>query len=228
MKYKTFVIYTDFHNGSKQIANKCFKSLDTTWNAELFSGCSPYNLHTYEKLYGIKKMQEKYKKINENKIQSKKCCFYSHYHLWNICVQDNLDFIVVLEHDTESIASLPLKHIKKFLKNKKCIGIQITTESMLKNLSKYQKYIDDYNSYEKGIHEIFYVHAFGKKFFAGGTGYILDYEACRYLLAEVKNKGWYQNDIMFSTEEDFPLYFIKPDLCLYNPERELNTSSSKI
>lgn len=227
MNYKAFVIYTEYHNGSKAIAENCLKSLDNTWNADLFSGCSPANLEVYENYYAIEKIQNKFKKINSNKIKSKKCCFYSHYHLWNICVSENLNFITVLEHDTESIRSFPTRQIKNFFNNNTLSGIQITTKSMLINLDNYAKYQDMYKFYSAGIHEIFYTHKFGKRFFAGGTGYILDYKACKYLINKVENEGWFQNDLMFSIEDDFPLYFIKPDLCKYNPDSELNTSSMR-
>lgn len=225
IKYETHIIYTDFHPWSYYNAIECKNSLDASWNAYIFPGCSPANLDYYEKKYNIQKIQPNRKKINNKKIQSKKCCFYSHYALWDWCITNDLDYIIILENDTESTASFPKEQIETFLANNKKIGVQLTTESMLKNLERYEIYYTKYLQVDRGIHEIFYFHAFGKRFFAGGTGYLLDNAACKYLVNKVKETGWYQNDIMFSIEEDFPLYFLKPSPVRYIPEKELKTSS---
>lgn len=227
MKYATHIIYTDFHPQSYENALHCINSLDNTWNASLFSGCSPSNLDFYEDKYNITKIQKNKKKINYKKLQSKKCCFYSHFALWNLCLEKDLEYIIILENDTEANASFPRDKIEDFLQKNKKIGIQLTTESMLTYLRKYTKYESKFTELKKGINEIFYFHGFGKRFFAGATGYILDKEACRYLVNKVINQGWYQNDIMFSIEDDFPLYFIKPSPITYLPEKELKTSSFK-
>lgn len=227
INYETHIIYTEFHKNSKKNALECLNSLDPTWNALLSSGCSPDTIQLYENRYNIKKIQNK-KPINSTKVLSKKCCFYSHFAIWNHCVENNLEFIVVLEHDTESNIDFPLRKIKDFLAENACVGIQLTTESMLTHLKKYKKYKGHYNSLVDGIHEIFYVHAYGKRFFAGGTGYILDLDACKYLIKKVYEEGWYQNDVMFSIEDDFPLYFLKPSPVEYLPRKEINSSSFRI
>jgi GR25 family glycosyltransferase involved in LPS biosynthesis len=227
VKYETHVIYVDFFPKSHENALQCINSLDSTWNAFLFSGCSPENLDYYEEKYKISKIQKSRKKINYKKIQSKKCCFYSHYALWNLCIEKDLKYITVLENDTEENAIFPRDQIEGFLERNKKVGIQLTAESMLTHLPKYRKYKIKYEESNRGINEIFYFHGFGKRFFAGATGYILDQEACRYLIDKVNNKGWYQNDLMFSIEDDFPLYFIKPSPVKYLPEKELKTSSFK-
>jgi len=227
MKYETHIIYTEFHQDSKLNAIQCFESMDSSWNAHMFPACSPQNLKSYEEHYNIKKIQQDKKSIHASKIASKKSCFYSHFHLWNLCIKKDLDFVVVLENDTVSDMPITLNKISNFLNKNQCVGIQLTTGSMLRNLKHYKKYTTEYESYLDGIHKIFYTHPFDKTFFAGATGYILDYKAAEYLIQKVMVHGWYQNDLMFSTEDDFPLYFITPDPIKYVPEMELNTSSYK-
>jgi len=199
--------------------------MDPSWNARMFSGCSPQNLESYEKHYQIKEIQQDKEPIKPRKLISKKSCFYSHFHLWNICIKNNLGFIVILENDTMSNMPIPLSKISNLLDTNQCVGVQLTAGSMLRNLSHYKKYISEYDKHLDGIHKIFYTHPFNKTFFAGATGYILDFKAAQYLVEKVSVQGWYQNDLMFSVEDDFPLYFITPDPIMYVPEMELNTSS---
>jgi len=141
---------------------------------------------------------------------------------------ENLDYIVIVENDVEASQPFPLEIIDNFLKSKRePAGIQITTESAaLYTRGKNKKHIHGYNMHSEGIHPIYHtMNETGKKYFIGATGYILNKQACIYLIKNCETYGWTQNDLLFSSDDDFDLFFIKPSIAKYVKAKENRTSS---
>lgn len=220
------MIYNEFYPESKINMIDSLATYDESWNIEPHDGCSPDNINVYESLYDIPNTGRYKKFVNESKYLSKKCCFYSHFSLWNYCA-DNLEFIVIVENDVEAVHSFPLKEVSNFFKNKVSAGIQITTESMTAHTKRNKKHNKKYYEYLNGIHPIYFTNSTGKRYFMGATGYILNNSACRYLVKNCKLNGWAQNDLLFNADDDFDLFFIKPSIAEYKKHKENHTSSNK-
>lgn len=227
MSYKTFMIYNEYYPSTKANMLDSISTYDKSWNAQPYDGCAPDRLEEFEKRYNLP-TTDRYKKfVNNQKYISKKCCFYSHYSLWNYCAE-NLDYIVIVENDVEASSSFP-DNIKNFIKNQNdSVGMQITTESMTLFTKRNKKHHKKYTEYEDGIHPIYHKNSTGKRFLMGATGYILNNNACQYLINDCQTNGWTQNDLLFNADDDFDLYFIKPSVAKYNKEKEVHTSSRKI
>ena len=104
---KTFIIYVEGHEKSKQYALNCLRSVkDQGYDARLFEGVTPdtldqYQEHTnYEDLKGSRICD--FKRENKNKYLTKKSCFTNHIRLWKTCVSLN-EPIVVLEQDSHCV-----------------------------------------------------------------------------------------------------------------------------
>ncbi len=223
---KTFIIYNSIYPESVKNSKKCLQSFSgkAGWDPQLFDGCNPRNISEFETKYGIKtsdRTKHKPGTAKEDLILSKKSCFYSHYDLWNKCVEIETP-VAIVEHDTECISDYNLPTIDPNSK----MAVQITTDSTLFNW-QYYKTPYNYRIFEKngeGMHRIFYVHAHGKKYMAGNTGYIITPAACQFLIEDCKANGWLQNDLLIH-DEVFPLYYIRPSPIRYLKKRELRSSS---
>jgi GR25 family glycosyltransferase involved in LPS biosynthesis len=196
----------------------------TGWKPEIFDGCNPKNIGEYESKYDLKTTQRtKHKpgKASPDLITTKKSCFYSHYDLWNRCV-DLQQPIAIVEHDTECVLDYNLPDIDSNTK----MAIQLTTDSILFNWDYYKTEFnkEKYKTNGSGMHRIFYVHAHGKKYMAGNTGYIITPSACKVLIEDCKENGWLQNDLLIH-DDVFPLYYINPSPIRYVKNRELRSSS---
>jgi len=226
MNFKTFMIYNEYYLLSKKNMQDSIRSYDSTWQIEAYNGCAPDTLDKFEKEYPLPQTDRYKKFVSEKKYISKKCCFYSHYSLWEYCAK-NLDFIVIVENDVESGQPFPANLINNFArKNTDSFGIQITTESMTLYTKRNKKHYKEYTNHLDGIHPIYHKNSTGKKFLIGATGYILNNSACKYLLQNCQQHGWSQNDLLFNADEDFDLYFIKPSIANYIKGKENNTSSN--
>jgi len=227
MRFKTFMIYNEYYPKSKKNMMDSIQTYNSAWQIEGYDGCAPNNLKDFEKEYPLPNTDRHKRYVNNKKNISKKCCFYSHFSLWNYCAK-NLDYIVIVENDVEAELEYPLNLINEFanLKND-CFGIQLTTESACLNTKGNKKHHTKYTEYDSGIHEVYHkVNKTGKRYFIGATGYILNNQACGYLIKNCEKYGWTQNDLLFNADDDFDLYFIKPSIARYNKEKENKTSSN--
>lgn len=226
MNYKTFMIYNEYYPSTKTNMLDSIETYDESWKALSYDGCAPNNLEEFEKRYNLPNTNRYKKFVNERKHISKKCCFYSHYSLWNYCAE-NLDYIVIVENDVEAVSSFPVSISNFISAHKDSLGMQITTESMTLFTKRNKKHHVNYTKYAPGIHPIYHKNSTGKHYLMGATGYILNNQACKYLIKDCQIKGWTQNDLLFNADDDFDLYFIKPSIAYYNKEKENNTSSKK-
>jgi len=228
MLFKTFMIYNEYYSESRKNMQHSIKSYDSTWQIQAYDGCAPNNLTDFEKKYPLPDTDRYKQHVSNKKYISKKCCFYSHFSLWDHCAK-NLEYIVIVENDVEAAQSFPVNLIGSFINSKNnSVGLQITTETSAM-YRKNKKHIQDYYTYTDGIHPIYHkVGKTGKKFFLGATGYVLNNSACRYLLNDCQINGWAQNDLLFNADDDFSLYFLKPSVARYIKDKENSTSSVKI
>ena len=221
---KTYIIHNSIIPESKRIANQAYQTFKAYkgWEPELYDGCYPSVLEKYDNKYGVKDGIKTKKYSTEKLTTSKKSCFYSHYTLWLKCIELN-EPIAIVEHDVECIDDLniPLAEMNG------AFGIQLTTDSMLEHLKHYNnlKNKTELSINGKGIHKVFYTHPHGKKYFAGGTGYILSPEACKMIVEWCNENGWTQNDLLFDSDDFFMLYYIHPSPVKYFKSKELGTSS---
>lgn len=224
---KTFIVYNSIYDQSEKIAKESYDTFlkYKGWEPQLHDGCYPSILNDYDKKYNIKTGELTKKYSNQKLALTKKACFYSHYELWVKCIELN-EPIAIVEHDTVCCGDLNIPN--NFNMNIP-LGIQLTTDSMLIALKHYNnlKNTMQLNINGDGLHKVFYVHPHGKKYFAGGTGYILTPEACKIIVDWCKTNGWTQNDLLFD-DELFSLYYIHPSPVKYIKEKELNSSSKKI
>jgi len=219
---KTFIIYNSISKKSTENANACANSFHkfNGWDLEVYDGCNPLNLHKYEKKYPLLTTARTLHK-GKIKFKSKKCCFYSHYELWNRCADLN-ENVVIVEHDTECILDNNIPEIDKSLKS----AAQLSTDSILWNWPWYNtdsvksKYIKNGH----GLHEIFYCQPSGLKCMSGNTAYIITPAACKHLIKDCQDNGWTQNDLLINTDQ-FPLYYLTPSPIAYIKSRELGSSS---
>jgi len=219
------MIYNEYFLDTKKNMLDSIRTFDLSWKIEAYNGCAPDTLDKFEKEYNLPQTDRYKKFVSEKKYISKKCCFYSHYSLWEYCAK-NLDYIVIVENDVESYQSFPINLINNFARKKtNSFGMQINTESMTLYTKRNKKYYKKFTEYIEGIHPIYHKNSTGKKFLMGATGYILNNKACNYLLQNCQQYGWTQNDLLFNADEDFDLYFIKPSIAKYVKEKENNTSS---
>ena len=219
---KTFIIYNSVYGKSKKIAQECLKSFEgfSSWEPELHDGCTPSTLEEYDIKYNIVNGRITKGYSSEQLMLSKKSCFYSHYELWLRCIELD-EPIVIVEHDTECVGELKIPD--NFDMNR-ALGIQLTTDSMLSLSSHYRKYKGKSSKNGEGIHDIFYVHPKGKKYFAGATGYMLTPQACKVIVDYVSDNGWTQNDLLFD-DQLIDLQYIHPSPIEYIKSKELNSSA---
>lgn len=229
MNYKTFMIYNECYPQLKANMLDSIKTYNANWNIEPYNGCAPINLAEFEEKYNLPKTERYKESVNKKKYTSKKCCFYSHYSLWDYCA-DNLDYIVIVENDVEAAQNFPVDEINNFIEIKnEPIGIQITTQTAALYTKGNKKHLDGYNKHVNGIHSVYHkINKTGKRFFIGATGYILNNLACKYLVKNCQTYGWTQNDLLFNADDDFDLFFIKPSIAKYVREKEQQTSSLRI
>jgi len=226
MRFKTFMIYNEYYPKSKKNMMDSIQTYNSAWQIEAYNGCDPNSLAEFEKKYPLSDTNRHEQQVKNKKYISKKSCFYSHFSLWDFCAK-NLDYVVIVENDVEALIEFPLNFINKFARTKNdCFGIQLTTESACLNTKGNKKHYKKYTEYPNGIHEVYHkVNKTGKRYFIGATGYILNNQACKYLVENCKNYGWTQNDLLFNADDDFDLYFIKPSIARYASEKENKTSS---
>ena len=223
---KTFIIYNSVYEKSKRIAKECLKSFEgfSSWEPELHDGCTPSTLKEYDEKYNVTTGPRTKKYSTDKLSMSKTCCFYSHYEVWLKCI-DLDEPIAVVEHDTECIGEL---NIPDNFDMNRALGIQLTTDSMLSLLPHYRKnkMVNEINLTKngKGIHDVFYVHPHGKKYFAGGTGYVLTPEACKIIVDWCEKNGWTQNDLLFD-DQLIDLQYVHPSPIEYVRSKELNSSA---
>lgn len=220
---KTYIVYNKIYSRSKSNAAHCLSSFAnfSGWEPELYDGCTPERLKEFESKYPLSDQRHQFINSPVKMIESKKSCFYSHYDLWNRCVQKN-EPIAIIEHDTMCIDNY---NIPKFDESSP-LAIQLTTDSTI-NLWRYYRTRENKKMFEKngdGLHKIFYVHAHGKRYMAGHTGYIITPAACDILIKDCEKNGWEQNDLLTS-DEVFPLYYIRPSPIMYVKTKELKSSS---
>lgn len=226
MNYITFMIYNEYYPSTKTNMLDSIDTYDKSWKILPYNGCAPDTLKEFEKRYNLPNTNRYKEFVNEKKHISKKCCFYSHYSLWNYCAE-NLDYIIIVENDVEAVSLFP-SSIDNFIKSQKdSIGMQITTESMTLFTKRNKKHYKEYVEHVDGIHPIYHKNSTGKYYLMGATGYILNNSACRYLIDDCQKNGWAQNDLLFNADDDFDLYFIKPSIAKYIKEKENHTSSKK-
>jgi GR25 family glycosyltransferase involved in LPS biosynthesis len=220
------MIYNEFYTESKKNMLDSIATYDESWKIEPYDGCSPNNLLDFENKFVLPDTHRYKETVNKKKYISKKCCFYSHYSLWDYCAE-NLDYIVIVENDVEAAQKFPIKFFNSFIGNRKdSVGIQITTETAALLTKGNKKHLDEYYKHNNGIHPIYHkVNKTGKRYFIGATGYILNNKACNYLITNCKTSGWTQNDLLFNADDDFDLFFIKPSIAKYVKQKENRTSS---
>ncbi len=221
---KTLIIYNSLYDRSNKIANEAYDTFKSHkgWDPVLWDGCTPNDLSWYEDKYKVTE-GKRTKPYGEKKLwESKKSCFYSHYSAWYFCANSDQPFAFV-EHDTECISPL----IEINLDWNKPVGVQLTTQSMIRHLPHYRKHQLKLDMTGPGLHKVWYDHPHGMTTFAGGTGYILSPSACRWLVEDCLKNGWTQNDLLFN-DRDFELYYLYPSLVEYIPAKELKSSSGKL
>lgn len=222
---KAFIIFTDPLKQSVANAKQCFESFRRFkgWDVELFNGCNPLNLAMYETRFGLSN-DRSHITIDKPYFITKKSCFYSHFELW-IKVIEIGEPVTIVEHDTECVGSwkdhFSIEHG----------AMQLTAESILSSKLTHQgrTFPQDYEKIietGEGIHQIEFTQKNhrGHTCMAGGVGYTITPSAAELIVADCFNSGWYQNDLLISTEY-FPLYYIHPVLIKYLPNKELKSSS---
>lgn len=221
---KTNIIYNSISEKSSENALLCRQSFNNFkgWDVEIFDGCNPLNLHKYHNKYNLKTTERTLHQDRPSvKIHSKKCCFYSHYELWNRCAKSGKNMVIV-EHDTECVLD---NNIPEFDPKEK-LAVQLSTDTILWNWPWYntKKNKEKYKKNGNGVHEIFYAQPNGVKCMSGNTAYLITPAACEHLIEDCIKNGWTQNDLLINTNQ-FPLYYYTPSPIAYIKSRELRSSS---
>lgn len=219
---KTFILYNKSNNQSVINANLCLDSFNNyiAWNAELFDGCTPNDLEYLERKYNLKDDRARYQPSSKL-YKSKKACFFSHFILWNKCIEINQP-IAIVEHDTYCIGNLP----ESFTFNS---IVQFSTESMFNHFSYYKESQKIYKTLAEGLYPI-------TKFpplknwgycIAGNTGYGITPTSAKILVDDCFKNGWQQNDLLMS-ESLCKIEVLVPSLIVYDSSRELHSSSIEL
>lgn len=219
---KTYIIYNSASEKSSKISEESLKSFSKFdgWKPELYDGCVPELLESYDIKYNLP--EEKIKKFNDTPMYPhKKSCFYSHYSLWIKCIDSNED-IAIVEHDTECIGNFPAEYSYD--------GItQLTAGSMLGRNNPFSAvdFRNKYNEKGGGLHEIWFKHPHGHYGLAGCTGYIMTPKSAKVYKEICENDGWFQNDLLITSDRT-PLYYVNPSPIKWCREKELRSSSKGI
>lgn len=218
---KTYVIYTPSNFRSLTLAKECASSFRKFrgWDASLSKGCDPTRLHLFQESFPLSDERSKWS-IKDPKYASKKSCFYSHYRLWHKCVELNKP-ICIAEYDVMCVADYPSDLSFDGV-------IHFAIESILR-LGIYSKLWpqDHQNVLEKGdgIHPMQCSQLVnGYPCIPGNVAYGITPDAAATLIENCIKYGWQQNDLLMTTEL-IPINYIMPCPVVYDPTRDLHTSS---
>lgn len=222
---KAFIIYNSANPRSVDNANNCLNSFVPfkSWDVELFDGYTPNNLPTLNERYQLKDTRARYKPTHEY-FENKKACFFSHFHLWNMCVEMNR-IIAVVEHDAVCVGE-----IKHELPD---VGVvQLTSETVFKAFGRYVADRQTFELLPNGIHSVrnFSPHKESSPTsnwgytIAGNVGYTITPSAAKILIADCVVNGWQQNDLLMN-DNLIPVFHLKPSPLAYVRQRELQSSS---
>lgn len=233
---KTFILYNVEDDRSVKNAKHCIKSFEgkTGYEPELYAGCWKTTLFEWKEKYGYWEGWDSKKSWSEETGQRKLATFYSHYSLWQKCLELNKPIIIV-EHDTECLLDLNVQ-----FNAEEMILIQLTAHSMFDpyNLTKSgqikthwardKKNINQYNSYGKGQHDVFWKHPKRNgRHLAGNTGQLMTVSTAKYFIDTVHEKGWRQNDLI-ETPSEMKVQYVNPSPIKWIAAAELNLSSGRM
>lgn len=217
---KVFCIYTPSDPRTLEIAESCVDSFKKHrgWKPELFAGCDPTTLEEYEAKYNISDRRAKYTNIHQ-KYAAKKSCFYSHYALWNKCVELQKP-ICVVEYDVRCISKYPVKLAFDGV-------MHLAIESSLRARPYQRLWPNDHDQLlraGKGIFPVnFSQRRDGYPCIPGNVAYGISPDAALTLIKECETHGWIQNDVLM-TAALIPVKYIMPPLIEYDEQQELHTS----
>lgn len=220
---KTYIIYNKPNSKSVKNAELCLRSFFNfpTWNAQLFDGCYPDVLESFEKKYNLKDDRARYRP-GDSLFKSKKSCFYSHFNLWNNCI-DMDEPISIVEHDTYCSRDLPEDFVFEEV-------VQFSAESIFNCglYSHYENFIDVYRSLPNGLHLITKFPKLKKwgHCIASNTAYAITPTVAKILVDDCFKNGWQQNDLLMS-DKLCKIEIMKPSLIVYDPTKEIHSSSMK-
>jgi glycosyl transferase family 25 len=222
---KAFIIYNSVYSASARNAKLGLESFSNFrgWEPEMFDGCHPGILNEYSIKYPLGDGRHRFAE-REKLYKSKKSCFYSHYDLWNKCVELN-EPIVIVEHDTECCGDF----ISLDINLDSPLAIDMAIESIMPVSRNYQFRKEEpvFKQNGNGTHPVFYIHPHGRKYLAGNVGYLITPQACNILIEDCVKHGWDQNDILIN-ENKFQLYYQMPSMIKYVTSRELQSSSKGV
>jgi hypothetical protein len=222
---KTFIIYNESNPSSVENANICKESFEkySGWDVQMYDGCDPEKIYTYDAFYAVKDDRATYKSDSHPSYKSKKSCFYSHFDLWNKCRRLNKP-IAIVEHDTECVGDAPL--IEKDGVYHLSIETNILMPAHGRNVQRDKDIIASKDAGVYPMNELSQKNNHtGYHCLPGATAYVITPEAARSLIDDCRLKGWYQNDSLITTEL-VDLNYIVPSPIKYCVERELKSSSN--
>ena len=232
---KTFILYNTEDARSVKNAEKCLNSFTgkSGYEPELYAGCWKTTIPEWKERYGywegVNTPQFPSKEVEVRKLAT----FYSHYSLWQKCVELN-EPVVVVEHDTVCIGDLNINEDWDDM-----LWIQLTAQSMFDpfNLtaggqrkthwSGNPKNFAQYNSIGEGVHNIFWRHKDGRRHLAGNTGQITTPKTAQHFIDFVHEGGWGQND-RFKTPNEMRVMYVNPSPIKWVAASELNLSTGRM
>ena len=215
---KAYILYNP-QQKSLDYARACFDSFSgfDTWEPILFSGCNPTVLKEYDDKYNISDNRSKWEKDDE-RYESKKSCFYSHFELWLKVIENNA-VTAIVEHDTRCIGDLPDN-----LKFNGAIQLCIESAARLKHKAIREKDYGRLIGREDGVHPMDISREInGYTPMISNMAYAITPEAAKILVDDCIKNGWYQNDELITTKY-FDIGYILPSVIEYDKSLELGTS----
>jgi glycosyl transferase family 25 len=175
--FKTFIIRLSTNEHSVKMAKECKEQAATfDIESEYFEGINGLDVERHYRETGVPKPAKALKKGRAGVLG----CFFSHYYLWQNCVQQNIPHLI-LEHDGFIIRSLPNNICNQFtdiLKLDRCDPYSSMYNQVIEQEKdqplKIEKYV---NQSPKAIHKI----GTGN-YFKGAYSYIIKPEGAQKLL----------------------------------------------
>jgi len=216
---KVFIIYNEPHPKSREIVKFSFESFANfpSWEPILYDGCNPGTLKRFQETYKLSDGRTTIVPTNE-RYESKKSCFYSHFELWLKSVALD-EMIAIVEHDTYCVADLPEE-----LNFEGALQLTIESASRLILNKVYKRDYENIMKRGDGIHDMC-THRLvnGHVPMIGGTCYIITPAAAKILTEDCFKNGWLHNDALITTEF-FNINYILPSPIVYDKDKELGTS----
>ena len=228
-----YIIYNEEYKQSKANAHHCADTMKkfNNYTVHLYNGCHPDTLAQYEEMYQIGNQRKdcRYNIDNSPLYSSKKSCFYSHFSLWLKCVELNQP-IIVLENDVYCNTEFPLEQLH---------DLPEITQAALGNIilkKKRGRYgnvtilkPEQYKQLPEGIilfKDILNPQETPIMGMHGNMAYIIKPKAAARIIMDARQNGWQQND-RFMQHPKFEIGFYKPDIFIYDIDKELHLSLEK-